>query len=67
MYWKVITLGRLAMSIAGVKSRDAIVLNLAKSLKSPIMCYMGRGYSSKTSQIVEAHTQVYRLAQELYF
>ncbi|MEB2775797.1 histone deacetylase [Algoriphagus sp. D3-2-R+10] len=60
-------LGRLAMSIEGVKNRDAIVLNLAKSLNLPIMCCMGGGYSSKVSKIVEAHTQVYRLAQDLYF
>lgn len=60
-------LGRLAMSIEGVKNRDAIVLNLAKSLNAPIMCCMGGGYSSKVSKIVEAHTQVYRLAQDLYF
>ncbi|PZX55401.1 acetoin utilization deacetylase AcuC-like enzyme [Algoriphagus ratkowskyi] len=60
-------LGRLAMSVAGVKKRDAIVLNLAKSLNVPIMCCMGGGYSTSVGKIVEAHTQVYRLAQELYF
>lgn len=60
-------LGRLAMSVEGVRNRDAIVLNLAKSLNTPIMCCMGGGYSSKVSKIVEAHTQVYRLAQEFYF
>lgn len=60
-------LGRLAMSVEGVRNRDAIVLNLAKTLNTPIMCCMGGGYSSKVSKIVEAHTHVYRLAQELYF
>jgi acetoin utilization deacetylase AcuC-like enzyme len=60
-------LGRLSMSINGVKNRDAIVLNLAKSLKSPIICCMGGGYSPNVAKIVDAHTQVYRLAQELYF
>ncbi|WP_057936511.1 histone deacetylase family protein [Algoriphagus resistens] len=60
-------LGRLAMTVEGVRNRDAIVLNLAKSLNTPIMCCMGGGYSSKVAKIVEAHTQVYRLAQELYF
>lgn len=60
-------LGRLAMSIDGVKNRDAIVLNLAKSLKVPIVCSMGGGYSPNIAEIVEAHTQVYRLAQDLYF
>ncbi|RAI93902.1 acetoin utilization deacetylase AcuC-like enzyme [Algoriphagus yeomjeoni] len=60
-------LGRLALTVDGVKRRDALVLNLAKSLRSPIMCCMGGGYSSKISQIVDAHTQVYRLAQDIYF
>ncbi|MDR7128235.1 acetoin utilization deacetylase AcuC-like enzyme [Algoriphagus sp. 4150] len=60
-------LGRLSLSLAGVKTRDAIILKLAKSLNVPIMCCMGGGYSSQVSKIVEAHTMVYRLAQELYF
>lgn len=60
-------LGRLSMTLDGVKRRDALVINLAKSLHSPIMCCMGGGYSSKVSHIVDAHTQVYRLAQDLFF
>lgn len=60
-------LGRLAMTIEGVKNRDAKVLEFAKSLKVPIICCMGGGYSLNVSKIVEAHTQVYRLAQDLYF
>ncbi|WP_111317598.1 histone deacetylase family protein [Algoriphagus chordae] len=60
-------LGRLAMTLTGVKNRDRIVLNLAKSLNVPIMCCMGGGYSSSIAKIVEAHSQVYCLAQELYF
>lgn len=60
-------LGRLAMTIEGVRRRDALVLNLAKSLHTPVMCCMGGGYSQKVSKIVDAHTQVYRLAQDLFF
>lgn len=60
-------LGRLGMTQTGVKNRDLMVLTLAKSLKSPIMCCMGGGYSPNVAKIVDAHTQVYRLAQELYF
>ncbi|NDE61082.1 MAG: histone deacetylase, partial [Cyclobacteriaceae bacterium] len=33
----------------------------------PIMCCMGGGYSKQIRVIVEAHAQVFRLAQELYF
>ena len=60
-------LGRLAMTLEGIRNRDEIVLQLAKSLNVPIMCCMGGGYSPSVSKIVEAHTQVYRLAQDLYF
>ena len=60
-------LGRLGMSIEGVKMRDKKVLNLAKELKLPIMCSMGGGYSEKISHIIEAHAQVYRLTQDIFF
>lgn len=60
-------LGRLSMTIEGVKQRDRTVLNLAQNLKIPIMCCMGGGYSKRVSQIIEAHAQVFRLAQEMYF
>lgn len=60
-------LGRLSLTMEGVKNRDTQVLTLAKSLDVPIFCCMGGGYSSQVSKIVTAHTQVYRLAQELYF
>lgn len=60
-------LGRLGLSLAGVHQRDRMVLNLAKELDVPIQCSMGGGYSQKISQIIEAHAQVYRLAQDLYF
>lgn len=60
-------LGRLSITMEGIKERDRIVLNLAKSLNIPVMCCMGGGYSKRVSQIVEAHAQVFRLAQEIYF
>jgi len=60
-------LGRLGLTISGVQERDRMVLNWAKKVGIPIMCCMGGGYSPQISKIVDAHTQVYRLAQELYF
>ena len=60
-------LGRLSLSLAGVYARDKLVLSLAKSLDVPIMCCMGGGYSKQIKDIVEAHAQVFRLAQDLYF
>jgi len=60
-------LGRLSLSLVGVYARDKLVLSLAKSLDVPIMCCMGGGYSKQIKDIVEAHAQVFRLAQDLYF
>lgn len=60
-------LGRLALSHAGVYARDKLVLSLAKSVSVPVMCCMGGGYSKQIKDIVDAHAQVFRLAQDLYF
>ncbi|WP_297336040.1 histone deacetylase [Algoriphagus sp.] len=60
-------LGRLGMSIDGIRERDRKVLEFAQQNQIPIMCCMGGGYSHKIAHILEAHAQVYRLAQALYF
>lgn len=60
-------LGRLGMTVSGVNARDRLVLKLAKEINAPVMCCMGGGYSKQIKDIIEAHAQVYRLAQELYF
>ncbi|WP_291781695.1 histone deacetylase [Cecembia sp.] len=60
-------LGRLGLSIQGCKERDKKVLDTAKRHQIPIMCCMGGGYSHKISQIIEAHANTYRLAQDIYF
>jgi len=60
-------LGRLGMTIPGIKIRDKMVLEFGKKLNAPIMCCMGGGYSPQISKIVDAHTQVYRIALELFF
>lgn len=60
-------LGRLGMSLGGVKMRDEFVLTTAKGLEIPIMCCMGGGYSPLIKDIIEGHAQVYRLAQDLFF
>jgi acetoin utilization deacetylase AcuC-like enzyme len=60
-------LGRLALTINGCKERDRIVLNCCKLNKIPIAINMGGGYSEKIKDIVEAHANSYRLAQEIFF
>lgn len=59
-------LGRLNMSQMGVKLRDEYVLTSAKNRAIPIMCCMGGGYSKQIKVIIDAHAQVFRLAQSLY-
>lgn len=60
-------LGRLGMSLAGCRERDAFVLKSCKENKIPVAVSMGGGYSHRISHIVEGHANTYRLAQELYF
>ena len=60
-------LGKLAMTRSGVKIRDQFVINQCQSNGIPMAITMGGGYSSKLSDIVEAHCNTFRLAQEMYF
>jgi acetoin utilization deacetylase AcuC-like enzyme len=60
-------LGRLGVSILGCKARDRMVLELCQRNSVPVVCAMGGGYSPDIRQIVEAHANTFRLAQELYF
>ena len=59
-------LGRLGMSIAGCKARDAFVLESCKSLDIPVQCSMGGGYSKDIKIIIEAHANTFRIAKEIY-
>ncbi|MBT1701874.1 histone deacetylase family protein [Chryseosolibacter indicus] len=60
-------LGRLSVSREGCKQRDRLVLTLAYKNKIPLVASMGGGYSPDFRDIIEAHANTYRLAQEIYF
>ena len=60
-------LGRLSVSINGCKERDKFILNYCKINKIPVQISMGGGYSPTLKDIVEAHANTFRLAQEIYF
>ncbi len=60
-------LGRLSCTIGGCKERDNIVLQSCKTNNIPVVASMGGGYSPNIKDIVEAHANTYRLAQEIYF
>lgn len=60
-------LGRLKVTREGCKQRDRIVLHAAKNSRIPIVVSMGGGYSKDFRDIIEAHANTYRLAQEIFF
>lgn len=60
-------LGRLGMSIAGCRERDRMVLELCHRNEIPVVASMGGGYSARLADIVEAHANTFRLAQEIWF
>lgn len=60
-------LGKLSLTISECKERDRIVLQESTNHQLPIQVSMGGGYSPQIKDIVEAHCNTYRLADELYF
>ena len=60
-------LGKLSLSLDGCKERDKYVLNLCKSNSIPVQVSMGGGYSLELKNIIEAHSNTFRLAQEIFF
>ncbi len=60
-------LGKLALTREGCKQRDFLVLNLCKNHKIPVVICMGGGYSTRLTDILEAHANTFRLAQDIYF
>ncbi len=60
-------LGKLSLTIEGCKQRDKMVLETAKKNSIPLCASMGGGYSTRIADIVEAHANTYRLAQEIFF
>jgi acetoin utilization deacetylase AcuC-like enzyme len=60
-------LGRLNVSRAGCRERDRIVLSTCKANQLPVVVSMGGGYSPRIADIVEAHANTFRVAQEVFF
>jgi acetoin utilization deacetylase AcuC-like enzyme len=60
-------LGRLSVTRQGCKQRDRLVLSAAKTNRIPIVASMGGGYSPDFRDIIEAHANTFRLAQEIFF
>ncbi|MFK7809237.1 MAG: histone deacetylase [Saprospiraceae bacterium] len=60
-------LGRLGMTMDGCKERDRFVLETCKAYQLPVAVSMGGGYSERIADIVEAHANTFRMAQEIFF
>ena len=60
-------LGRLSLTMQGCKERDYFVLETCKKNHIPVAVSMGGGYSGRLAQVVEAHANTYRVAQEIFF
>ncbi|MBX2893986.1 MAG: histone deacetylase [Cyclobacteriaceae bacterium] len=60
-------LGRLSISREGCRQRDRLVLQAAKQNRIPIVVSMGGGYSPDFRDIIEAHANTYRVAQDIFF
>ena len=59
-------LGNLSVSVEGCKKRDEIVLSNCRELQIPVQVSMGGGYSPEIKIIIEAHTNTYRVAADLF-
>ena len=59
-------LGRLGLTKVGCKRRDQYVLEFAKREQIPIVVCMGGGYSPNIKDIIEAHTNTFKIAQQIF-
>lgn len=59
-------LGKLGCSIEACKTRDEIVFENCKKFEIPVQCGMGGGYSPEIKTIIEAHTNTYRVAKNIF-
>ena len=60
-------LGRLGVTREGCKERDKFVFEQAIGYDIPVAVSMGGGYSVQIKDIIEAHANTFRVAQQLYF
>ena len=60
-------LGKLGLTREECKTRDQFVFEQCIKHNIPVQVSMGGGYSPKIKDIVEAHCNTYRVANQLYF
>ena len=60
-------LGRLSVTVNGCKKRDEFVIKFCHKNQIPLQISMGGGYSSELKEIIDAHSNTFRIAQETFF
>jgi acetoin utilization deacetylase AcuC-like enzyme len=60
------TLGRLALTPAGMAARDRMVLEACRRYGAPLLLTLGGGYSDPIERTAEAHAATYRMAAAIY-
>jgi len=59
-------LGKLALSKAGCKERDRMVLQFCKDNSLPVQVSMGGGYSPAIKDIVDAHCNTFKIGLDIF-
>lgn len=59
------TLGKMAISMAGLAARDRLVMRLCKEAALPVAVTMGGGYARDVDDIAAIHTETVRAAREI--
>jgi acetoin utilization deacetylase AcuC-like enzyme len=58
-------LGKLKLTLAGLRARDDYVLSMCRSMGLPVATTMGGGYAKDIHDTVEAHANTVRAALQL--
>jgi acetoin utilization deacetylase AcuC-like enzyme len=59
-------LGRLALTIEGLRRRDEMVLEFARSRRSPVVTTMSGGYAEDIKDTVEIHANTIRAVRKVF-
>ena len=59
-------LGGLSLTIEGLKKRDALVFQIAKAQRIPVMVTLAGGYAQKLEDTVTIHCNTVTAAKEVF-
>ncbi|HZQ69025.1 MAG TPA: histone deacetylase [Terriglobales bacterium] len=58
-------LGKLSLTLAGLKERDRMLMEFARDLRIPLVMTLGGGYSRPIALTAEAHANTFRTAAQV--